>query len=112
MFVVTLSFVIGALLLTTSALLFERNIWPRSVSNEVVLALLLLSFLYCLALVSWYDVLQRTSVFRLYVLLFTMPVLAVLISVTVLGESFTAMDILFSGVILVGVAMTQIRKNH
>lgn len=112
MFVVTLSFVIGAVLFATFAFLFERTSWPRSVSNEAILALLLLSFLYCLALVSWYDVLQRTRVFRLYVLLFTMPVLAVLISVAVLGESFTVTDILFSIVILVGVAMTQIQKNH
>ena len=112
MFVVTLSFVISAVLLATFAFFFERNSWPRFVSNEVILALLLLSFLYCLALVSWYDVLQRTNVFQLYVLLFTMPVLAVLLSVAVLGESFTLLDILFSAVTLLGVGITQLWKTR
>jgi len=112
MFVVTLTFVVGGALLTGFAIVFERNLWPSSLSNEVILALLLLSFLYCVGLVSWYDVLQRTGVFRLYVLLFTMPVLAVLISVIVLGESFTTMDIVFSGVTLLGVGITQFGKTH
>jgi drug/metabolite transporter (DMT)-like permease len=61
--------------------------------------------------VCWYDVLQRTGVFRLYVLLFTTPVLAVLISVIVLRESFTALDIVFSGLTLLGVGITQLGKT-
>ena len=107
MFIVTLTFVLGGGLLTIFAVVFERNMWPATLSNEVILALLLLSFMYCVGLVCWYDVLQRTGVFRLYVLLFTMPVLAVLISVVVLRESFTALDIVFSGLTLLGVGITQ-----
>ena len=76
------------------------------------MALLLLSFMYCLGLVCWYDVLQRTGVFRLYVLLFTMPVLAVLISVIVLKESFTTLDIAFSGLTMLGVGIAQFGKNN
>jgi drug/metabolite transporter (DMT)-like permease len=110
MYVVTLCFVIGGLMLSSLAVVFERNLWPSSLSNEVIGALFLLSFLYCLALVSWYEVLQRTSVSQLYVLLFTMPVLAVTISIIVLGESFTFLDIAFSAVILIGVAITQLGK--
>lgn len=112
MFVVTLTFLIGGGFLTSCALVFERNLWPRTLSSEVILALLLLSFLYCLGLVSWYDVLQRTGVFRLYVLLFTMPVLAVLISVIVLAETFTITDLVFSGLTLMGVATTQFGKRR
>lgn len=110
MHVVTLLFVIGAGMLGVFAITFERNEWPRSISNEIIVALLLLSFLYCLALLSWYDVLQRTEVFQLYVLLFALPVLAVIISVIVLRESFTVLDIVFSGITLVGVAITQLHR--
>jgi len=112
MFIVTLTFVLGGALLTIFAVVFERNLWPAALSNEVILALLLLSFMYCVGLVCWYDVLQRTGVFRLYVLLFTMPVLAVLISVIVLRESFTALDIVFSGLTLLGIGITQFGKTN
>jgi len=112
LFVVTLTFVGGALLLAVSAIALEESAWPKTVSNEVILALLLLSFLYCLGLVSWYDVLQRTSVFQLYVLLFTMPVLAVIISVITLGEAFTILDVVFSALTLAGVAITQAGKQR
>jgi drug/metabolite transporter (DMT)-like permease len=112
MFIVTLTFVLGGVLLTIFAVIFERNMWPAALSNQVILALLLLSFMYCVGLVCWYDVLQRTGVFRLYVLLFTMPVLAVLISVIVLRESFTALDIVFSGLTLLGVGITQFGKTN
>jgi drug/metabolite transporter (DMT)-like permease len=112
MYVVTLLFVIGAGMLSVFAVTFERNAWPRSISSQVIIALLLLSFLYCLALLSWYDVLQRTGVFQLYVLLFTMPVLAVIISVIVLSESFTVLDIVFSAITLLGVAVTQLRRSR
>jgi drug/metabolite transporter (DMT)-like permease len=111
MFVVTVTFVVGAVLLSACATIFERNLWPQQLSEEVIIALLLLSLLYCLALVSWYDVLQRTGVFRLYVLLFTMPVLAVIISMIVLGESFTPTDVLFSTITLLGVAVAQMGKR-
>lgn len=111
MFVVTVTFVVGAVLLSACATIFERNLWPQQLSEEVIIALLLLSLLYCLALVSWYDVLQRTGVFRLYVLLFTMPVLAVIISMIVLGESFTPTDVLFSAITLLGVAVAQMGKR-
>jgi len=112
MVVVTASFAFGAVLLTALALVFERNLWPAFLSNEVIVALCLLSFLYCLALVAWYDVLQRTSVFELYVLLFTMPVLAVLISVVLVGEDFTMLDVAFSAVTLLGVAITESGKHN
>jgi drug/metabolite transporter (DMT)-like permease len=112
MLVVTLTFLIGGGLLTSFAVVFERNLWPASLSNEVILALLLLSFLYCLGLVSWYDVLRRTRVFRLYVILFAMPVLGVLISVIVLAESFTLLDVVFSGLTLIGVGITQFGKTR
>lgn len=111
MFVVTVTFVVGAVLLSACATIFERNLWPQLLSGEVVVALLLLSLLYCAGLVSWYDVLQRTGVFRLYVLLFTVPILAVLISIVVLGESFTPTDILFSAITLLGVAVTQVGRR-
>jgi len=111
MFIVTLTFVFGGALLTLFAVVFERNLWPAALSNKVILAVLLLSFMYCLGLVCWYDALQHTGVFRLYVLLFTMPVLAVLISVIVLRESFTTLDIVFSGLTLLGVGITQLGKT-
>ncbi|MGA2791480.1 MAG: DMT family transporter [Candidatus Bathyarchaeia archaeon] len=107
MFIMTLTFVFGGALLTVFAVIFERNLWPAALSNKVILALLMLSFMYCVGLVCWFDVLKRTGVFRLYVLLFTMPVLAVLISIIVLRESFTALDIVFSGLTLLGVGITQ-----
>jgi drug/metabolite transporter (DMT)-like permease len=110
MFVVMLTFVLGGLLLTLFAVVFERNLWPATISNEVIVALLLLSFMYCVGLVCWYDVLQGTGVFRLYALLFTMPVLAVLISVVVLNENFTIPDIVFSGLTLLGVGITQLSR--
>jgi len=47
MFIVTLTFVLGGALLTIFAVVFERNLWPAALSNEVILALLLLSFMYC-----------------------------------------------------------------
>lgn len=109
--VVTICFVIGAGVLSALALL-EKSLWTASLSAGVVLAILLLSGLYCAALVCWYDVLQHTGVFRLYVLLFTMPVLAVAISILVLGEEFTMMDIVFSGLTLSGVALTQFRSQR
>ncbi len=112
MLVVTLTFLIGGGLLTFFAVIFERNQWPASLSSEVIVALLLLSFLYCLGLVSWYDVLRRTKVFRLYVILFAMPILAVLISVIVLAESFTLLDVAFSGLTLIGVGITQLGKTR
>jgi drug/metabolite transporter (DMT)-like permease len=112
MFVVTLTFVFGAGLFTLFASGFERSLWPRTLSSEVILAILLLSFMYCVGLVCWYDVLQHTGVFRLYVLLFLMPVLAVLISVIVLNETFTTMDIAFSGLTLLGVGITEVGKNN
>jgi drug/metabolite transporter (DMT)-like permease len=112
MFIVTLTFVFSGVLLSIFAVVFERNLWPAMLSNEVILALLLLSFMYCVGLVCWFDVLQRTRVFRLYVLLFTMPVLAVVISVIVLRESFTAVDIVFSGLTLLGVAITQFGRTN
>lgn len=111
MFVVTTSFVLGGALLSVCAIAFERSMWPSSLSFEVIVALLLLSFMYCLGLVSWYDVLQRTSVFRLYALLFVMPVLAVVISVAVLRENFTASDVVFSAVTLFGVALVQVDRK-
>lgn len=105
--IVTMTFLIGGGLLTLFAIFFEWRVWPASLSNEVILALLLLSFLYCIGLVSWYSVLQRTGVFQLYILLFLMPILAVLISVIVLSEQFTVMDVVFSGVTLLGVGIAQ-----
>ena len=112
MFIVTLTFVFSGALLTIFAVVFEKNLWSGVLSNEVIMALLLLSFMYCVGLVCWYDVLQRTGVFRLYVLLFTTPVLAVLISVVVLRENFTALDIVFSGLTLLGVGITQFGKAN
>lgn len=108
MLVVMLTFVLGGGLLTSFAVVFERNLWPPTLSTEVVVALLLLSFMYSAGLGCWYDVLQHTEVFRLYVLLFTMPILAVILSVTVLGEHFTSLDVLFSALTLVGVGITQV----
>lgn len=108
MLVVMVTFVLGGGLLTSFAVVFERNLWPAALSTEVVVALLLLSFMYSAGLVCWYDVLQHTDVFRLYVLLFTMPILAVALSVVVLGEQFTSLDILFSALTLVGVVITQV----
>ena len=112
MFIVTLTFVFSGALLTIFAVVFEKNLWRGVLSNEVIMALLLLSFMYCVGLVCWYDVLQRTGVFRLYVLLFTTPVLAVLISVVVLRENFTVLDIVFSGLTLLGVGITQFGKAN
>jgi drug/metabolite transporter (DMT)-like permease len=109
MVVVTFTFVIGGSLLTGLAITFERSLWPASLSNHTIVAILLLSFLYCIGLVCWYDVLQRTGVFRLYVLLFTMPILAILISIIVLNETFTVLDVIFSIIIMVGVALTQLQ---
>jgi drug/metabolite transporter (DMT)-like permease len=109
--VVTFTFVIGGSMLTGLAILFERSLWPASLSNHAIIAILLLSFLYCIGLVCWYDVLQRTGVFRLYVLLFTMPIMAILISIIVLNETFTVLDILFSIIIMVGVALTQLQTT-
>jgi len=111
-FVVTVSFVLGGVFLSVCAVAFERSMWPSSLSFAVIAALLLLSFTYCLGLVSWYDVLQRTSVFRLYALLFAMPVLAVAISVAVLRESFTTTDVVFSAVTLFGVALIQVGRKE
>lgn len=108
--VVSTCFVIGALVLTFLSIWLERSLWPASISGMVLVAVLLLSFMYCVALVSWYDVLQHTSPFRLYVLLFTMPVLAVVISVLILRETFTLTDIAFSALTLSGVALTQLRR--
>jgi drug/metabolite transporter (DMT)-like permease len=110
--IVASTFLFGGGLLTLFAVVFERNMWPSTLSSEVVVALLLLSFMYCAGLVAWYDVLQRTGVFWLYVLLFLMPVLAVVISVIVPSETFSYEDILFSGLILVGVALTQWQRTH
>ncbi len=107
MYIVTLTFVFGGGLLTFLAVAFERNEWPVALSNQVILALLLLSFLYCVGLVFWYNVLQKTRVFQLYALLLIMPILAVIISVVVLTEKFTLLDVIFSGMTLIGVAITQ-----
>jgi drug/metabolite transporter (DMT)-like permease len=109
--VVTSSFVIGGILLSSCAVIFERNLWPRSLSVDVIIAVILLSFMYCLGLLSWYDVLQRTHVFQLYALLFAMPVLAVVISVIVLHETFSAADVIFSALTLLGVAVVQGGRN-
>lgn len=109
--VVAATFVVGGILLAICSISFERSSWPLGVSTTVLVALLLLSLLYCLGLVSWYAVLQRTGVFRLYSLLFLMPVLAVIISVIVLGESFTWLDVIFSGVTLLGVGITEVAKK-
>lgn len=105
--IVTLTFVFGGGLLTFLAVAFERNEWPVALSNQVILALVLLSFLYCVGLVFWYNMLQKTRVFQLYALLLIMPILAVIISVVVLSEQFTLLDVAFSGMTLVGVAITQ-----
>jgi drug/metabolite transporter (DMT)-like permease len=110
--VVAYSFVFGGVLLSVFSILFERSSWPSSVSVNVIVAMLLLSFLYCLGLVSWYTLLQRSGVFRLYALLFLMPVLAVIISILVLNENFTPLDVVFSGAILVGVGLTESGKNR
>ncbi len=107
MYIVTLTFVFGGGLLTFLAAVLERTDWPVALSNQVILALLLLSFLYCVGLVCWYNVLQKTRVFQLYALLLVMPILAVIISVTVLSEEFTLLDVIFSGMTLIGVAITQ-----
>ena len=112
LYVVTVCFVVGALVLTVFATIFERDSWPRAMSPQVLWAMVLLSFMYCAALVSWYDVLQVTKVFRLYVLLFAMPVLGIIISVLVLGESFTMSDVVFSVVTLFGVGITQYGKRR
>ena len=109
--VVAATFIVGGSLLTICSLGFERSEWPSIVSTTVVLSLLMLSLLYCVGLVAWYSVLQRTRVFRLYVLLFLMPVLAVVISVIVLRESFTILDMVFSVVTLIGVGITEGRRN-
>jgi drug/metabolite transporter (DMT)-like permease len=63
--------------------------------------------MYCIGLLAWYDVLKRTSVFRLYALLFVMPVLAVVISVITLHEDFSAADVAISAITLLGVAIVQ-----
>lgn len=107
LFLVTSSFVIGGIFLSGCAIIFERNLWPSSLSFPVIIALLLLSFMYCIGLLAWYDVLKRTSVFRLYALLFVMPVLAVVISVITLHEDFSAADVAFSAITLLGVAIVQ-----
>jgi len=110
--VVALTFVLGGVLLTAVAIFFERSDWPMSLSFEVIVALVLLSFLYCIGLVSWYSVLKTTGVFRLYVLLFIMPVLAVAISIIVLRENFTMLDVLFSAITLLGVGITEFRMDR
>ncbi len=110
--IVTLTFVLGGGLLTFFAVAFERNEWPVALSNQVILALLLLSFLYFVGLVCWYSVLQKTRVFQLYALLLIMPILAVIISVIVLSETFTLLDAVFSGLTLAGVAITQSGRSQ
>jgi drug/metabolite transporter (DMT)-like permease len=110
--VVSACFVIGAVVLTVFSVAFERNLWTASLSTPVLVAVLLLSFMYCAALVSWYDVLQQTTAFKLYVLLFTMPVLAVVISVATLHETFTLIDVSFSALTLCGVALTQLKRRN
>jgi hypothetical protein len=54
---------------------------------------------------------QQTDLFRLYVLSFKMPVLAVTISGTVLAQSFTPVDVLSSVLTHCGPGMTQFRKR-
>ena len=109
--VVAAIFVVGGILLTICSISFEHSAWPSTVSTTVIAALLLLSLLYCVGLVACYAVLQRTGVFRLYVLLFLMPVLAVIISVVVLRQSSTLLDVFFSGVTLLGVGITEAGKS-
>ena len=109
--IVSFTFVVGGSLLALSSVAFERNSWPSVVSMNVIVAILLLSFLYCLGLASWYSVLQRRGVFSLYVLLFLMPVLAVMISILVLQENFTLLEVAFAGITLLGVGMTETGKN-
>ena len=109
--VVASTFVGGGIMLAICSISFERSSWPSGVSMTVLVVLLLLSLLYCLGLGFWYIVLQRTGVFRLYALLFLMPVLAVIISAAVLAESFTLLDVIFSGVTLLGVGITEFGKK-
>lgn len=110
--IVALTFVVGGGLLTAVAIFFERSYWPTSLSFDVIIALVMLSFLYCVGLVAWYKVLKTTGVFSLYVLLFTMPVLAVAISITVLHEDFTVLDVLFSAITLLGVGISEFRTDR
>lgn len=110
--IVALTFVVGGGLLTAVAIFFERSYWPTSLSFDVIIALVMLSFLYCVGLVAWYQVLKTTGVFSLYVLLFIMPVLAVAISITVLHESFTMLDVLFSAITLLGVGISEFRIDR
>lgn len=76
-----------------------------------MIAVTALSFMYCLGLLSWYDVLQRTNVFQLYALLFAMLVLAVVIAVILLHETFSKPDVVFSAITLLGVAVVQSGRN-
>jgi len=110
--VVSVTFVIGGAFLSGCSIALERNSWPASLSVDVILALLMLSFLYCAGLVAWYSALKGIGVFRLYVLLFLMPALAVAISLIVLRESFTVLDVLFSSVTLLGVAISEFGRRH
>lgn len=110
--VVTMSFLIGGLLLTATAIPLDKSSWPSSVDTLTVFALLVVSGLYGAALLGWYSVLQHVPVARLYFALFLLPVLGVVAPVLLLGESFSILDIGFAALIIIGLVLAEVHTNE
>lgn len=110
LFLITTSFLFGALLLVLSSFLIERAYWPAitSLSEDTIVSLLLLSVLLSIGLFGWYSVLQRVPVSALFYSLFTLPVLGIVSAVLLVGESFGLAEIIFSAVILAGLGIAEV----
>lgn len=60
-----------------------------------------------LAQLLWYIVLERVELSRLTYFIYLIPVVAVLVSWALLGETLTPLQVLFAALIIAGVAATQ-----
>lgn len=110
MILITNNFLIGAIQLSLVASIVERGSWHLTLSLATYVALVLLSVLYCLALVLWYDVMQRVRVSDLYYMLFLMPVLSIVMSVLLLGEPFGLQQAFYSFLTILGLAIAESRS--
>ena len=110
--VATMSFLIGGLLLTATAIPLDRSSWPSSVDTLTIFSLLVVSGLYGAAIFGWYSVLEHVSVARLYFALFLLPILGIVAPVLLLGESFSILDVGFAALIIIGLVLAEVHTNE
>jgi len=103
-----LSSFIGFIILSFTSLIERPIVALSNLSIETwFIVLLLIMFPSFIALIFWYEVMIHEEISRLVIFVYLLPVFSVIFSILLLGETITIQTIIFSSIIIGGIAFSQ-----